>query len=76
MGQQLQVEENNLTKASKMMGQIMDDEYRKVLRKSWEETGALPESVVVPNGQGTMEVPVTSVTPETQTQNRTSTTAD
>ena len=33
MGQQLQVQENNLTKASKMMGQIMDDEYRKVLRK-------------------------------------------
>jgi hypothetical protein len=76
MGQQLQVNENNVTKAQKMMGQIQDDEYRKALRKSWEETGSLPESVIVPNGQGAMEVPVTSVTPATQTQNRTSTTAD
>lgn len=76
VGQQLQVEQNNLTKASKMMGQIMDDEYRKVLRKSWEETGALPESVIVPNGQGVMEVPVTKVLPETQVKNKTSTTAD
>jgi hypothetical protein len=72
----LQVEQNNLTKASKMMGQIMDDEYRKVLRKSWEETGALPESVIVPNGQGVMEVPVTKVLPETQVKNKVSTTAD
>ena len=76
MGQQLQVEQNNLTKASKMMGQIMDDEYRKVLRKSWEETGTLPESVIVPNGQGVMEVPVTKVLPETQVNNKASTTAD
>lgn len=76
VGQQLQVEQNNLTKASKMMGQIMDDEYRKVLRKSWEETGTMPESVIVPNGQGVMEVPVTRVTPETQIKNKTSTTAD
>ena len=76
MGQQLQVQENNLTKASKMMGQIADDEYRKVLRKSWEETGTLPTSVLVPNGARPMEVPVTSVTPETQVQNRVSTTAD
>lgn len=76
VGQQLQVEQNNLTKASKMMGQIMDDEYRKVLRKSWEETGTMPETVIVPNGQGVMEVPVTRVTPETQVKNKTSTTAD
>lgn len=76
MGQQLQVEQNNFAKASKMMGQIQDDEYRKVLRKSWEETGAMPESVIVPNGDGVMEVPVTRVTPETQVKNKVSTTAD
>lgn len=76
MGQQLQVQENNLTKASKMMGQIQDDEYRKQLRKSWEEMGAMPQSVIVPNGDGVMEVPVTRVTPDTQIKNKTSTTAD
>ncbi|MBQ1759353.1 MAG: hypothetical protein IIZ94_06700 [Prevotella sp.] len=76
MGQQLQVQENNITKAQKMMGNIQDDEYRKVLRKSWEETGMMPESVIVPNGDSTMEVPVTRVTPSTQTKNRTSTTAN
>lgn len=76
MGQQLQVEQNNFAKASKMMGQIQDDEYRKVLRKAWEETGAMPESVIVPNGDGVMEVPVTRVTPETQVKNKVSTTAD
>ena len=76
MGQQLQVQENNVAKASKMMGQIQDDEYRKVLRKSWEETGTMPESVVVPNGDGVMEVPVTRITPETQVKNKVSTTAD
>ena len=76
VGQQLQVEQNNLAKASKMMGQIQDDEYRKILRKSWEEAGAMPESVIVPNGDSVMEVPVTRVTPETQVKNKTSTTAD
>ena len=76
VGQQLQVEQNNVAKASKMMSQIQDDEYRKVLRKSWEETGAMPESVIVPNGQGVMEVPVTRITPETQVKNKVSTTAD
>lgn len=76
MGQQLQVEQNNLKKASKMMGQIQDDEYRRQLRDSWKETGTMPESVIVPNGQGVMQVPVTRVTPETQVQNKTSTTAD
>ena len=75
MGQQLQVQENNVAKASKMMGQIQDDEYRKVLRKAWEETGTMPESVVVPNGDGVMEVPVTRITPETQVKNKVSTTA-
>lgn len=76
VGQQLQVQENNVAKASKMMAQIQDDEYRKVLRKSWEEVGAMPESVVVPNGDATMEVPVTRVTSETQVKNKVSTTAD
>lgn len=76
VGQQLQVQENNIAKASKMMGQIQDDEYRKVLRKAWEESGAMPESVIVPNGDSTMEVPVTRVTPETQVKNKVSTTAD
>lgn len=76
VGQQLQVEQNNLTKASKMMAQIQDDEYRKVLRKSWEEAGAMPQSVIVPNGDAVMEVPVTRVTPETQVKNKVSTTVD
>lgn len=76
VGQQLQVEQNNIAKASKMMAQIQDDEYRKVLRKSWEEAGAMPQSVIVPNGDVTMEVPVTRVTPETQVKNKVSTTAD
>ena len=76
MGQQLQVEQNNIAKASKMMGQIQDDEYRKALRKSWEEAGVMPASVIVPNGDSVMEVPVTRVTPETQVKNKTSTTAD
>ena len=76
MGQQLQVEQNNIAKASKMMGQIQDDEYRKALRKSWEEAGVMPESVIVPNGDSVMEVPVTRVTPETQVKNKVSTTAD
>lgn len=76
VGQQMQVQENNLTKASKMMGQIQDDEYRRILRDSWKETGVMPESVIVPNGDTIMEVPVTRVTPETQVENKTSTTAD
>jgi uncharacterized tellurite resistance protein B-like protein len=76
VGQQLQVEQNNVAKASKMMAQIQDDEYRKVLRKSWEEAGVMPQSVIVPNGDAVMEVPVTRVTPETQVKNKVSTTAD
>ena len=76
VGQQLQVEQNNVAKASKMMAQIQDDEYRKVLRKSWEEAGSMPQSVIVPNGDAVMEVPVTRVTPETQVKNKVSTTAD
>jgi hypothetical protein len=72
----LQVEQNNIAKASKMMAQIQDDEYRKVLRESWEEAGAMPQSVIVPNGDGVMEVPVTRVTPDSQVKNKVSTTAD
>ena len=76
VGQQMQVQENNLTKASKMMGQIQDDEYRRQLRESWDQTRSMPESVIVPNGDSVMEVPVTRVTPQTQVKNKTSTTAD
>lgn len=76
VGQQMQVQQNNLTKASKMMAQIQDDEYRKQLREQWDETGTMPESVIVPNGDSIMEVPVTRVTPETQVKNKVSTTAD
>lgn len=76
VGQQMQVQQNNLTKASKMMSQIQDDEYRKQLREQWDETGTMPESVIVPNGDSVMEVPVTRVTPETQVKNKVSTTAD
>ena len=76
VGQQMQVQQNNLTKASKMMAQIQDDEYRKQLREQWDETGTMPESVIVPNGDSIMEVPVTRVTPETQIKNKVSTTAD
>ena len=76
VGQQMQVEQNNLNKASKMMAQIQDDEYRKRLRESWQETGTMPPSVIVPNGDTVMEVPVTRVTPETQVKNKVSTTAD
>lgn len=78
IGNQLQVEENNQTKAAKMMGQIQDDEYRRQLRDSWKNLGAMPAEVVVPNGPGqnTMNVPVLPVSPGTQTNNRVSTTAD
>lgn len=76
VGQQLQVQENNITKASKLMAQLQDDEYRKQLRDSWNNLGLLPESVIVPNGDSVMEVPVTRVTPETQVKNKVSTTAD
>lgn len=76
MGQQLQVEENNNIKASKMMAQLQDEQYKKQLRETWETTGALPEDVIVPNGQGQMVVPVRSVTPQTQVKNKVSTTAD
>lgn len=76
VGQQMQVQENNLNKASKLMAQLQDDEYRKQLRENWAETGALPESVIVPNGDTVMEVPVTRVTPDSQVKNKVSTTAD
>lgn len=76
VGQQMQVDENNRIKASKMMGNIQDDLYRKQIRETWEKTGALPESFIVPNGQGNMEVPVESVTPQTQVKNKISTPAD
>ena len=76
VGQQMQVEENNVLKAQKMMGNIQDDEYRKVLRKAWEEQGVLPETVVVPNGQEIMEVPVEKVTSTTQTKNKSGVTVD
>lgn len=76
VGQQLQVQKNNLNKASKLMAQLQDDEYRKQLRESWANLGLLPESVIVPNGDTTMEVPVTRVTPESQVKNKVSTTAD
>lgn len=76
VGQQLQVQENNLNKASKLMAQLQDDEYRKQLRDSWTNLGLLPQSVIVPNGDTTMEVPVTRVTPESQVKNKVSTTAD
>lgn len=76
VAQGLQVQENNQQKAAKMMGQIQDEEYRRQLRDSWQNMGAMPNEVMVPNGQSTMNVPVVSVTPEAQTVNRTSTTAD
>ena len=76
MGQQLQVQENNIQKAQKIMGNIQDDEYRKVLRKSWEEQGMLPATVIVPNGQSVMEVPVEKVTPSTQVKNKSGVTVD
>lgn len=76
VGQQLQVQENNLNKASKLMAQLQDDEYRKQLRDSWKNLGLLPQSVIVPNGDTTMEVPVTRVTPDSQVKNKVSTTAD
>lgn len=76
VGQEMQVQENNLHKASKLMAQLQDDEYRKQLRENWAETGILPPTVIVPNGDTTMEVPVTRVTPESQVKNKVSTTAD
>ena len=76
VGQEMQVQENNLAKASKLMAQLQDDEYRKQLRENWAETGMLPPSVVVPNGDTVMEVPVTRVTPDSQVKNKVSTTAD
>lgn len=76
VGQQMQVQENNLNKASKLMAQLQDDEYRKQLRENWAKLGILPPSVVVPNGDTVMEVPVTRVTPDSQVKNKVSTTAD
>lgn len=75
-GQKLQVDANNRVKASKMMANIQDDLYRKQIRETWEQTGSLPESFIVPNGQANMEVPVESVTPATQVKNKVSTTAN
>ena len=76
VGQEMQVQENNLAKASKLMAQLQDDEYRKQLRENWAELGVLPPSVIVPNGDTVMEVPVTRVTPDSQVKNKVSTTAD
>ena len=76
VGQQLQVQENNIAKASKLMAQLQDDEYRKQLRENWANLGILPPSVIVPNGDTVMEVPVTRVTPDSQVKNKVSTTAD
>ena len=76
IAQQLQVQENNKVKAQKMMSQVADAEYRKQLRQVWEETGSLPAEITVPNGQENMVVPVESVTPGTQTENRTGTPVD
>lgn len=76
VGQEMQVQENNLAKASKLMAQLQDDEYRKQLRENWAELGILPPSVIVPNGDTVMEVPVTRVTPDSQVKNKVSTTAD
>ena len=76
IAQQLQVEKNNVVKAQKMMGNVQDNIYRSGLKKFWDETGQLPQSIVVPNGQGTMQVPVESVTPDTQVDNKTGTSAE
>lgn len=76
VGQEMQVQENNLAKASKLMAQLQDDEYRKQLRENWANLGVLPPSVIVPNGDTVMEVPVTRVTPDSQVKNKVSTTAD
>lgn len=76
LGQEMQVEQNNIAKASKLMAQLQDDEYRKQLRETWAASGVLPPSVIVPNGDTVMEVPVTRVTPESQVKNKVSTTAD
>lgn len=74
--EQLQIEENNRLKASKLMAQLQDAEYKKQLRETWETTGSLPEDIIVPNGQGQMVVPVAPVTPAAQIKNRAGTTAD
>ena len=74
--EQLQIEENNRIKASKLMAQLQDQEYKKQLRETWEATGSLPEDIIVPNGQGQMVVPVAPITPATQVKNKVSTTAD
>lgn len=76
IAQQMQVEKNNVVKAQKMMGNIQDNIYRAGLKKFWDETGQLPQSVIVPNGQGTMEVPVEPVTPDTQVENKIGTSAE
>lgn len=75
-GNLLQVEQNNQVKASKMMGQIQDDLYRSTLRENWKNNGVLPDAVEVPNGQGSIVVPVAPVTPGTQVKNKASVTAD
>lgn len=75
-GQQLQIQKNNEEKARKMMAQTQDNEYRKALRESWQNTGTLPAEIIVPNGQGTMTVPVVPVDADSQVKNEPSTTAD
>lgn len=69
IGQELQVKKDNETKARKMMSQTQDNLYRKVLREA-AEAGAMPTSVVLPDGQGSIEVPVLPVTPSTLVENR------
>ena len=59
-----------------MMGQLQDEEYKRQLRENWKTVGGLPPSVIVPNGQGQMEVPVEAVTPADQVKNKPSTTAN
>lgn len=76
IGQQLQVDANNREKARKMMGQLQDEEYKRQLRENWKTVGGLPPTVIVPNGQGQIEVPVESVTPADQVKNKPSTTAN
>ena len=76
IGQQLQIDANNREKARKMMGQLQDEEYKRQLRENWKTVGGLPPTVIVPNGQGQMEVPVESVTPADQVKNKPSTTAN
>lgn len=70
IAQKMQVEKNNVIKAQKMMGQFQDSNYKSQLKQYLDELGVLPKSITVPNGQGSMEVPVEAVTPESQVNNK------